>query len=44
MTLTYVVHLQRVLMNSHNNPFPVGLVAQLVEHCIGYIGIADARV
>ena len=26
---TYIVHLQRVIMNSHNNHSPVGLVAQL---------------
>ena len=26
---TYIVHLQQVIMNSHNNLSPVGLVAQL---------------
>ena len=41
MTFTYIVHLQRVIMNSHNNHSPVGLVAQLVDHCIG---IAEVRV
>ena len=27
--------LQRVIMNSQNNLFSVGLIAQLVEHCSG---------
>ena len=37
----YIVHLQRVIMNSHNNPSPVGLV-QLngqIDHCIDCTGI-----
>ena len=39
MTFTYIVHLQRVIMNSHNNPSPVGLVAELVDHCVDCTGI-----
>ena len=41
MTFTYILHLQRVIMNSHSNHSPVGLVAQLVDHGIG---IAEVRV
>ena len=41
MTFTYIVHLQRVIMHSHKNHSPVGLVAQLVDQCVG---IAEVRV
>ena len=41
MIFTYILHLQRVIMTSHNNPSPVGLV-QLnwqIDHCIDCAGI-----
>ena len=40
---TYIVYLQRVIMNSHNNPSPVGLVYLnwQIDHYIDCTGIAE---
>ena len=43
MMLIHEIHVLelQIEMNVYNNQLPVGLVAQLVEHCTG---IAEARV
>ena len=33
-----------ILTNSHNNQLPVGLIAQLVEHCTGIAEVMGFRI
>ena len=41
MDVIIYLHIYRLIVDPHNNLLPVGLIAQLVEHCTG---IAEARV
>ena len=37
------VHLSGYITNSHNDQLPVGLIAQLVEHCTGIVEVMDSN-